>query len=70
MTQRNHKLRREQQMSRSDTKNLHIRVTGSVLAAFDQYAQKVAKERKRAAVSRSITFERLVFDAKKSGLFD
>ena len=61
--------RREQQSRpRSDTKQVHIRVSGSVLEAFDRFARQVAKERHRVAVSRSITFERLVTLARQEGI--
>lgn len=63
-------INRREQQSRLNTRQVHIRVSGSVFDAFDRYAQKVAKERNRTAVSRSITFERLVFDARRHGLLD
>ncbi|WP_226661682.1 hypothetical protein [Microbulbifer aggregans] len=61
-------INRREQQSRKDTRQVHIRVAGSVLEAFDRYAREVAKDRHRTSVSRSITFERLVTDAKKAGI--
>ncbi len=61
----NHKPQRQ---TRSNTREVHIRVTGSVLDAFDRYGKEIASERNRPAVSRSIVFERLVTDAQHAGI--
>ena len=61
-------INRREIQSRPDTSQVHIRVSGSVLKAFDNYGKQVAKQRNRSAVSRSIVFERLVTDAHKAGI--